>query len=69
MIIVDRIENEIVICEEGDKFITIPKEKVIGKLREGAVIIKTEDSYTVDEDLTSVRKKTVFEKQKRLFNI
>ena len=69
MIIVDRIENGIAVCENNGKFISIPKTNIKGKLREGAVLIKFNNGYIVDEDQTNNRKKAMFEKQKKLFGI
>ncbi len=69
MIIVDRIEKDIAVCEDNGEFINISINNIIGNLHEGAVLIKTESGYLVDEDLTFARKKIIFDKQKKLFNI
>ena len=68
MIIVDRIENGIAICEIDNEFTEIALLDIIGNVREGAVLIKTNGNYVVDEDNTSKRKKDLFEKQRRLFS-
>lgn len=68
MVIVDRIENDIVICEDNGTYINIPKKNIFGNLREGAVLTKTTDSYTVNEDQTELRKKEIFQKQNKLFS-
>lgn len=68
MIIVDRIENGIAICEIENEFREIALENISGSVCEGAVLIKTDDKYIVDEDSTSQRKKDIFEKQRRLFS-
>lgn len=68
MIIVDRIENSIAVCEDNGTYINIPKEKIFGNLREGAILTKTIDGYTVAEDQTEMRKKEIFQKQNKLFS-
>ena len=68
MIIVDRIENGIAICEIENEFTEISLLDISGNVREGAVLIKTNGNYVVDEDSTSQRKKDIFEKQRRLFS-
>lgn len=68
MIIVDRIENGFAVCEIDNEFTEIALLDIIGNVREGAVLIKTNGNYVVDEDSTSQRKKDIFEKQRRLFS-
>lgn len=68
MIIIDRIENGFAVCEIDNEFTEISLLDISGNVREGAVLIKTDDKYVVDEDNTSKRKKDLFEKQRRLFS-
>ena len=68
MIIVDRIENEKVVCEDNGTYINIPKENIIGNLREGAVLVKADNVYFVSENQTETRKKEMFQKQNKLFS-
>ncbi len=68
MIIVDRIENGFAVCEIDNEFTEISLLDISGNVREGAVLIKTNGNYVVDEDSTSQRKKDIFEKQRRLFS-
>jgi hypothetical protein len=58
MIIVDRIENDIAVCEIDDAMIDIPLSKISKGVREGDVLIATSDCsfYTIDVAMTEQRR-------------
>ena len=68
MFIVDRIENNTVLIETPNGFIKADKSKIIGQFKEGSVLLKCSENYKVDNNATIVRRKTMAEKQNRLFS-
>lgn len=68
MIVVDRIENGIAICELDNEFTQIPLESISGNVSEGVVLIKEDNKYIVDLERTDLRRKEIFEKQRKLFS-
>ncbi len=67
MIIVDRIENGYAVCEIDGEYVNISTQLISGNLREGSVLAKCGEQYVVSDTDTDKRKKSLFEKQKRLF--
>lgn len=65
---VDRIENDIAVCEnEKGVFINIDIQDLPSNVREGSVLIKTDNNtYVVDEKETLKRKKYLFDLQNKL---
>jgi hypothetical protein len=59
MIIVDRIENGIAVCEIDDKMVDIPLSKISNNVHEGDVLIDNNGDgsfYTIDTATTKQRK-------------
>lgn len=69
MIIVDRIEGILVVCEQDDKsHIELPLNKLPPKVREGDCLIPQPDgSYRIDHQETNRRRQHSIEIAKRLF--
>lgn len=68
---VDKIEDNLIICEEittGEK-ITLNKNEIKGKVHEGAIIIKSDSSYEVNKQEEENRRKLLREKLNRLKNL
>lgn len=68
---VDKIEDDLVVCEElttGEK-ITINKNEIKGDVHEGAIIIKSNSSYEVNNQEEGNRRKLLQEKLNRLKNL
>lgn len=66
---VERIEENIAICEDDlGKTIKLSLDELPENIREGDMIVRTENGYTIDSDETSVRRKKMAEMQKKLFN-
>lgn len=65
---VDRIENDIAVCEnEKGVFINIDIKELPSNVREGLILIKTDNNtYVVDEKETLKRKKYLFDLQNEL---
>ncbi len=68
-LIIDRIEDKYVICEQEDKtIIRLPKYKLPPGCKEGEYIILNKDGmYQTDPDETSKREKQMLDKINRLF--
>ena len=66
---IDRIEENIAVCEGDDgKTVKLRLDELPENIREGDIIVRTENGYTIDTDETSVRRKKMAEMQKKLFN-
>ncbi len=61
---VDKIEEDLIVCEEittGEK-ITLNKNEIKGKVHEGTIIIKNSTSYEVNEQEEENRRNFLQEK-------
>ena len=66
---IDRIEENIAVCEDDlGKTVKLRLDELPENIREGDIIVRTENGYTIDSDETSVRRKKMAEMQKKLFN-
>ena len=66
---VERIEENVALCEDDlSKTVKLRLDELPENIREGDIIVRTENSYTIDSDETSVRRKKMAEMQKKLFN-
>ena len=68
---VDKIEDDLVVCEElttGEK-ITLNKNEIKGDVHEGIIIIKSDSSYEVNNQEEENRRKLLQEKLNRLKNL
>lgn len=63
MIVVDRIENDIVVVEIDGSFVNIPKSIFTEEVNEGDVLV-----LSVDKQETQNRKEMLGNKLNRLFN-
>ena len=52
MIIVDRIEGKVAVCEIDGRLINIPIKLIRGKLRDGVILAEKDGAYVVDEETT-----------------
>ncbi|MDR2700770.1 MAG: DUF3006 domain-containing protein [Nitrososphaerota archaeon] len=68
MIIVDRIENGLAVCEIDGKMADIPLLKISNNVREGDVLTGNEDCsfYTIDIAKTEQRRAYITERFERL---
>ena len=66
MIIVDRIENNIAVCEIDGVMSDIPLSRIKGRVREGDVLQDSGEFFTIDLSGTSHRKAEISERFKRL---
>lgn len=68
LIIVDRIENGIAVCEKGGALIDVPLSKISSGVREGDVLTENEDGtfYLVNSVETEKRRVDVSARFERL---
>lgn len=70
IIIIDRIINDLAVCEVDDRTLNIPLSSIIGKASEGDVLILTEPGaeprYAIDHDATQRRRLSIKDKFNRL---
>lgn len=68
MLIVDRFEDEYVVCEdENKKMINIKKNQIEGCVKEGDIISNIKGKYIIDKNKTINRKKHIEELTKDLW--
>jgi len=66
-IVIDRIEENIAVCEIGDKTKEIPLSDLPKGVGEGTVLKITKDGYVIDKKAEIERRNRIFEKQNNLF--
>ena len=65
---VERIEENIALCEDDlGKTIKLRLDELPENIREGEIIVRTENGYTIDSDETSARRKKMAEMQRNIF--
>ena len=68
MLIVDRFEDEYVVCEdENKKMINIKKNQIEGYVKEGDILLNIKGKYIIDKKETINRKKHIEELTKDLW--
>lgn len=67
--VVDKIEDDVLVCENlfTKEMISIDKTNVDKRVKEGDCIIKQEDKYSFSEKLTYDRKNHIQKKARRVF--
>lgn len=69
MFVIDRIEEGIaVISDSENRIINVKACKIKGVVREGAVVIKENDGWTVDDDKTNKTTENMKTRLNILFN-
>ncbi len=68
--IIDRIENDLVICEnqETKKMEEFPKSMFQEDIKDGDIVIREGDLFKIDEEETASRKKHIEELMNKLMN-
>ena len=68
--IIDRIESGIAVCNSmaTGEDIEIPVSELPPRSKEGDVLIKTDDGYEYDAELTAQRRVNLTDRMNRLFN-
>ena len=64
--IIDRIENGIAVLESENEMFKIPKSMLPKDAKEGHVLVKNEDSYAIDWDLTKKRRDNIKSRLEKL---
>lgn len=68
MFFIDRIEEGLGVIFEDDKFIeNVSVEEIKGNAREGAVIVRIDNCWAVDEEATAERNEKMGKRLDRLF--
>ena len=67
--VIDRIEEDIVVCEnlETKEILNIEKNKLPEDIRQGLVIKLEDDIYIIDTEKTEERRQIIHEKIKNLW--
>lgn len=69
MYIIDRIEDNIAVCEKEDGAMTsVPISIIKGKIEEGAVIIQNGEFFFVDQEKSRKRKKEIDDLMKGMWS-
>lgn len=69
MYIIDRIEDNIAVCEKEDgSMINIPVSIIKGKIGEGVVIVKEGEFFLVDKEKSIQRKKEIDDLMKGMWS-
>lgn len=64
---VDRIENNIAVCESDGDTVKVPLSELPSGTHEGDLIGRTDDEWIALPQETAQKKKSLFELQKNLF--
>ena len=65
---VDRIEENIAICEDDDgNVLKLKLDELPREIREGDIIEKRENGFVIDADETQLRRKKMAELQRNIF--
>ena len=68
MFFIDRIEEGLGVIFEDDKFIeNVSVEEIKGNAREGAVVVRIDTCWMVDEEATAERNEKVRKRLNRIF--
>lgn len=67
--IVDRIEKDLAVCEESDSgnMIQIQLEKLPENIKEGDALIKKDNEFFIDEELTEKLRRKAIMRMKQVF--
>ncbi len=65
--IIDRFEDSFAVLEKEDGTIANIDATLVGRAKEGDVVIFDGKSYTVDKEETQLRRKRIEEKMNKLF--
>ena len=68
MLIVEKIEGNIVTIEDDDNHFNINKTDISTDVKEGDIILFSNSEYTVDKGATDARRKKIIEMQKKIFS-
>lgn len=68
MLIVEKIEGNIVTIEDDDNHFNINKTDISTDVKEGDIILFSNGEYTVDKGATDARRKKIIEMQKKIFS-
>lgn len=66
-IIIDRIENDLAVCENDSGRMNIPLSQIKGEPKAGDVLIRSGSGYTVDEKASEKRRSDIIGLQNKLW--
>ncbi len=67
MLIVDRIEENTAVIEDGDGRFEVPRKALGADVREGDVVVLQNEKYIRDENGSEERRKKIIEMQNNLW--
>ena len=68
MISIDRIEEDIAVCEENGDMISLPLSSLPSDTKEGDILTLSENGWILSEDTTEKRKNSLLDLQNSLFD-
>lgn len=67
-IIVDRIEENIAVCEDNGNTVSLPLSSLPENTKEGHILVLTENGWQLCKEDTDERRKKLFDLQNSLFD-
>lgn len=67
MLVIERIENDIVLVEDGDRHFRLTSDEISGSFREGDVLVRTEHGYRTDSEATKAARERIVRLQNSLW--
>lgn len=67
MLIVDRIEENTAVIEDGDRRFEVPRKALGSDVKEGDVVVLQNEKYIRDENGSEERRKKIIEMQNNLW--
>ena len=68
MMIVDRIEEETAVCEDGEVRMELSLSQLPAEVREGDVLVSGPEGWQIDRQATEARRTAMIRRSRRLFH-
>lgn len=67
MLIIERFEDDIVIIENDEEYIKVPREYLPAEASEGDILVERAGGYEVDAVATKKRREKILSRQRKLW--